>query len=51
MSIVLVIIIILSDSVVKIDFDYYPQIFLKECKYPLEKENIMTAINKKLNLD
>ena len=51
MSIVLVIIMILSDSAVKIDYDYYPQIFLEECKYPVEKENMMIAINKKLNLD
>ena len=41
--------IILSDSVVKIDYDYYPQMFLEECKYAVKKT--MNTINVKLNLD
>ena len=30
--------VLLSDSVVKTDNYYYPQIFLQECKYAKEKE-------------
>ena len=43
--------IILSDSVVKIDYDYYPQMFLEECKYAVRKKKTMNTINVKLNLD
>ena len=43
--------VILLDSVVKIDNDYYPQIFLEECKYAVKKKKIMNAINVALNLD
>ena len=39
------------DSIVKIDNDYYLQIFLEECKYAVKKKKIMRTINKKLNLD
>ena len=42
---------ILLDSIVKIDNDYYPQIFLEECKYEVKKKKIMNAINEKFNLD
>ena len=42
---------ILLDSVVKIDHDYYPQIFLEECKYVVKKKKIMNTINEELDLD
>ena len=29
------------DSVVKINNDYYPQIFLEECKYAIKKKKIV----------
>ena len=41
----------LLDSVVKIDNDYYPQIFLEECKYAVKKKKIIKTINEELNLD
>ena len=37
--------------VVKIDYDYYPQMFLEECKYAVRKKKTMNTINVKLNLD
>ena len=37
--------------VVKIDYDYYPQMFLEECKYAVRKKMTMNTINVKLNLD
>ena len=40
--------VILLDSVIKIDYDYYSQIPLGECKYPVKLKN---AINEELNLD
>ena len=43
--------VILLDSVVKIDNDYYPEIFLKECKYEGKKKKIMNTINGELSLD
>ena len=43
--------VVLLDSVVKIDIDYYPKIFLQECKYAVKKKKIMSAINEKLDLD
>ena len=42
--------VILLDSVVKTDNDYYLQIFLKECKYAVKKKKIMNTINEELNL-
>ena len=42
---------ILLDSVVKVDRDDYPQIFFKECKYAIKKENNVNSIDKELNLD
>ena len=41
----------LLDSVVKIDNDYYPQIYLEECKYAVKNKKIMNTINEELNLD
>ena len=51
----------LSDSVVKIDNNYYPQIFSEECKYAKKKKKrkkkksqkrrIIISINEALNLD
>ena len=43
--------VILLDSVVKIDNDYYPQIFLKECKYAVKKKQVINTNNGELNLD
>ena len=43
--------VILLDSLVKIDNDYYPQIFVEECKYAVKKKKIMNTINEELNLD
>ena len=43
--------VILLDSVVKIDNDYYPQIFLKECKYAVKKKKVINTNNGELNLD
>ena len=40
--------VILLDSIIKIDYDYYSQIPLGECKYPAK---LMNAINEELNLD
>ena len=42
---------ILLDSVVKIENDYYTQIFLEEYKYAVKKKNIMNAINEELKVD
>ena len=42
---------ILQDSVVIIDKKYYPQIFLEECKYTVEKKKIINVINEEINLD
>ena len=36
---------------VKIDNNYYPQIFLEECKYAVKKKKIRNTINDELNLD
>ena len=41
----------LLHSVVKINKDYYPQIFLEKCKYAIKKKKIMNLINEGLNLD
>ena len=38
--------VILLDSVVKIDNDYYQKIFLEECKYAVKKKNIINCVNK-----
>ena len=38
--------VILLDSVVKIGIDYYPQIFLEECKYVIKKKNIINLLTK-----
>ena len=43
--------VILLHSVVKINKDYYPQIFLEKCKYAIKKKKIMNLINEGLNLD
>ena len=43
--------VILLDSVVKINIDYYPQIFLEECKYAITQKKIIDSINEELNLD
>ena len=43
--------VILLDSVVKTDNYYYPQIFLKECKYAIKKNKIINRINEELKLD
>ena len=40
----------LLDSVVKIDNDYYSQIFLEECKYVVKKKKLMNTINEQLDL-
>ena len=42
---------LLLDSVVKLDNDYYPQIFLKECKYAVKKKKVINSINEELNLN
>ena len=42
--------IILLDFVIKTDNDYYPQIFLEECKYAAKKKKIINTINKELDL-
>ena len=39
------------DSIVKMDNDYNPQIFLEECKYAVKKKKIMNKINEELDLD
>ena len=43
--------VMLLDSVVEIDNDHYPQIFLKECKYAAKKKKIINSINEELDLD
>ena len=43
--------IILLDSVVIIDDDYYLQFVLEECKYAVKWKKIINAFNEKLNLD
>ena len=43
--------VILLHSVVKINKDYYPQIFLEKWKYAIKKKKIMNSINEGLNLD
>ena len=43
--------IILLDSVVNIDKEYYPQIILEEYKHAVKKKKIMNTINEELNLD
>ena len=43
--------VILLDSVIKIDNNYYPQIVLEECKYAMKKKKRMNTINDELNLD
>ena len=43
--------VILLDSVVKIENDYCPQVFLTECKYTVKKKKIMNTVNEELNLD
>ena len=42
--------VILLDSVVKIGIDYYPQIFLEECKYVIKKKNIINLLTKSWSL-
>ena len=37
--------VLLSDSVVKTDNYYYPQIFLQECKYAIKKKKKINATN------
>ena len=39
------------DSVVKIDNDHYPQIFLEKCKYAVKKTKIMNIIDEELDPD
>ena len=43
----------LLDSAAKIDNEYYPQLFLEECKYAVKKKKIIIlyTINEELNLD
>ena len=42
---------ILLDSIfVNSDKEYYPQIFLEECKYAIKKKKIMNTINEELEL-
>ena len=44
--------VILLDSIfINSHKEYYPQVFLKECKYAAKKKNIMNTINEKLKLD
>ena len=43
--------VILLDSVIKIDNNYYPQIVLEECKYAVKKKKRMNTINDEVNLD
>ena len=43
--------VILLDTVVKINNDYYPEIVLEEWKYAIKKKKIMNTINEELNLD
>ena len=43
--------VILLDSVVKTDNDYYPQMFLEECKYAIKKKKVINSIKEELNLD
>ena len=43
--------IILLDSIfVNSDKEYYPQIFLEECKYAIKKKKTMNKINEELEL-
>ena len=42
--------VILLDSIIDVDKEYYPQVFLKECKYE-EKKKIMGKIKEELKLD
>ena len=43
--------VILLDSVfVNSDKEYYPQIFLEECKYTMKKKKIINTINEELEL-
>ena len=41
----------LLHSVVKINKDYYQQIFLEECKYAIKKKKIMNSIIEGVNLN
>ena len=43
--------VILLNSVLRIDNEYYPQIFLEECKYDAKKKKTMNATNEEFNLD
>ena len=37
--------VILLDSVIKIDSEYYPQIFLEKCKYAVKMKKMINSIN------
>ena len=39
------------DFVVNIDENYYPHVFLEECKYAIKKKKVINSINEELNLD
>ena len=43
--------VILLYSVVFIDINFYPQIFLEEYKYAIKKKKIVKVINEELNLN
>ena len=44
--------VILWDSIfVNSDKEYYPQVFLKECKYTVKNKKIMNTIKEELDLD
>ena len=38
-------------SVVNVDKKYYPEMFLKECKYAVRKKKMMNTICEELKLD
>ena len=41
--------VILLDSIVNSDKKYYPQVFLKECKYVEKKKKIMSTFKEEQN--
>ena len=39
------------DSALKIDKKYYPQVYLKQCKYKVKERKIKSFINYEIELD
>ena len=42
---------IISDSIMKIDKIYFPQVYLEECKYKIKKIQMSRLINAELKSD